>query len=579
MCGILGVRRGWRGADGFARALAALAWRGPDSMRSLDAGEWHLGVARLAITDRSADQPVVCPRTGRIVLFNGAVTSARAERARPGPPPASGNDAALVLRRLERDGAESLAGTCGPYALAVLDPHADTLWFARDPCGEKPLWIVIERGRVVAFASTPAALRELGVDPRLAPAEQARFLRFGFPLAAQAPELVLLSDLCGVAVSHRGGPLVPVVASGWRSSPPAPLRECVARAVARCLDTEVPAALSLSGGVDSACLAAAAAAQGLRPPAYQFLAAGEPPDERARAAEVAARTGLELRPVDAGPEILRLLPELSGHVGMPLGDPSVLAVHALARAAAQDGVRVLLSGEGADDLWLGYRRHRAAAWLPARGFRFVPAPQLATSNGARFLRALGAADPYAELLAVAPPEFLRAAVRLPPARLPPTARARSALARARVLDRACYLRHDLLPKLDVATMAAGVEGRCPFLDPEVLRAPASAADGPRQVLGKRPLRAAFAAELPASVSRAGKRGFAIPLDRWLREDSFLPDLLCDARTRQRPHLDADGLQRMLDLHRRGRARLGHALYLIAALELHLRALPCASSGS
>ncbi|MCA8955308.1 MAG: hypothetical protein KDC87_04495, partial [Planctomycetes bacterium] len=71
--------------------------------------------------------------------------------------------------------------------------------------------------------------------------------------------------------------------------------------------------------------------------------------------------------------------------------------------------------------------------------------------------------------------------------------------------------------------------------------------------------------------RGRKRGFALPLDRWLRHDDWLPDLLSAERTRQRPHLRRDGLVRMLDLHRAGRAQLGHALYLVAALELHLRA--------
>jgi asparagine synthase (glutamine-hydrolysing) len=200
--------------------------------------------------------------------------------------------------------------------------------------------------------------------------------------------------------------------------------------------------------------------------------------------------------------------------------------------------------------------------------------------GARLWRALASPVPYDELLAVAPPAFLRAAVALPPAGLPPQPAALGTLACARARERAIYLRHDLLPKLDVATMAAGVEGRCPFLDPEVLQAPESTTLGPRAVLGKRPLRRGFAAELPPVVRAARKRGFAIPLDRWLREDPFRPDLLRDLR---RAPIDRAGVGRMLDLHRRGRARLGHALYLVAALELYLRDQEsrsgCASSAS
>ena len=119
-------------------------------------------------------------------------------------------------------------------------------------------------------------------------------------------------------------------------------------------------------------------------------------------------------------------------------------------------------------------------------------------------------------------------------------------------------------------MAAGVEGRCPFLDPAVLGCEEARTRDPRQILGKRHLRDAFRASLPGGILDRPKRGFCVPLDTWLREDDYLPDLLVQARTLQRPHLRRDGLRRMLDLHRSGRHNLGHALYLIAAMELFHR---------
>jgi len=146
------------------------------------------------------------------------------------------------------------------------------------------------------------------------------------------------------------------------------------------------------------------------------------------------------------------------------------------------------------------------------------------------------------------------------------------LERARFVDRQFYLRSDLLPKCDTAFMAAGIEGRCPYLDPEVLASPEARSADPRAVLGKRALRAAFRHDLPDGVLDQPKLGFGLPLDRWIREDDALLDLLCDRRTRSRPHLRASGLQAMLDCHRSGRANLGHGLYLIAAWELYLRYL-------
>jgi asparagine synthase (glutamine-hydrolysing) len=117
-------------------------------------------------------------------------------------------------------------------------------------------------------------------------------------------------------------------------------------------------------------------------------------------------------------------------------------------------------------------------------------------------------------------------------------------------------------------MAAGIEGRCPFLDPAVR----AAADQlpPERLLGKQPLRRWLAGRVPVAVLRAKKRGFALPLDRWFRGALPWLDLLRDQRTRQRAHLQVNGIDRALDVHRSGAANLGHALYLLVAFELYLR---------
>lgn len=575
VCGILGVRRSWQPArEHVERALATLAWRGPDGRRLEAHGDWWLGVARLTITDPEVGQPLRCPRTGRVVVFNGAVTSAKREWAGAAGV-SSRNDAELALSRFEQGGAAALSATCGPYALAIVDPHRDDVWLARDPEGEKPLWVVCRDGAVVAFASTVTALRALGVQLELPAVEVARLLRFGFCCGPQAGGgFELRGDLHGVWGDEAGAGLRQVAgAPAPESEARGSLRERVLHAVDRCRGAEVPVALALSGGVDSACLAAALRQLDLTCPAYQFRAVGASGEERQRAAMVAAHTRIELRAVDGGPEVSEALPALTQAAGLPQGDPSVLAAHALARAAASDGVRVLLSGEGADEQWLGYRRHRAARFLPRRGLRFLPAPTLAAGTVPRLLRALRAPVPYDELLAVTPAAFLERVLEpgvLPPAALPGANAVEPALLRARDVDRRFYLRFDLLPKLDVATMAAGVEGRCPYLDPEVLHSAESRTTSPATVLGKRHLKRAFAADLPNGLLHRRKLGFGLPLDAWLRGDGLLPDLLHDRRTLERPHLRRDGLRDMVARHRAGRARFGHPLYLIAALELYLR---------
>ena len=580
MCGIFGVRRSWLVAQvrdpdqAIAKALQSLRWRGPDGSEAVVCGDWTIGCARLAITNRKSRQPVV-RRGGRIAgVLNGAITDARdrwprllAQGRSPRDLP---NDAWQPLLLVERGDLAGLASLCGHHACAVIERDGGAVVLARDAMGEKPLFVVREQGCIVAFASTLTCLRALGVRIRLSQATVAEFFTRGTTtaIAAQDPRWSLDTTLAGVCSARDGMPERRIAPAG--TAPSAGLGEALVAATRRCSDAEGPVALALSGGLDSSAIAVALQQLGSSLAAYQFCALGESPAERQRAELVAEHCGHRLRPVTAGPEILDALPKLTADWGLPLGDPSVLALHALALAAAADGARVLLSGEGSDELLLGYARHRAAAWLPRRGWSWLPRPRWSMRQGARLWRAVTAVDPYAELLAVTPPRF-RAEVMALEGALPPALPemvAVSKLERVRALDLDGYLRHDLLPKLDVATMAAAIEGRCPFLDPEV-RAVAMQRN-PARVLGKAPLRAWLAQRLPPAVLQAKKQGFAIPLDRWFRGHLPWLDLLRDARTRERPHLRAGGLDRAIDRHRRGAADLGHGLYLVVAYELYLR---------
>lgn len=605
MCGIVGARTDWlrtRGRDPDAamqQALAAMQLRGPDGAGVAVAGPWRLGCARLAITRARSRQPVVL-RGGRFTgVLNGNVADAaarwaalRPRAARRGEPP---NDAWLPLLAVAARDVDALAGLRGHHAYAVADAASGELVFGQDRFGEKPLWCVVEGAagaapRLVAFASTPAALRALGLPLRWRRPRLAEWFQRGWQ--HDAP-LRLAANLRLVAVPQRGVPLSTASAAfGWcgplrqpagahagapadAAAPPRTgLRAALLASVARSSTATVPAALALSGGVDSSCLALALRELGRPLPAYQAQAVGGDGSERAAAAAVAAACGLPLRTVDVGPDALLALPRLTAAAGMPLGDPSILAVHALCTAVAADGGKVLLGGEGADELFLGYRRYRALRWLPRLPWLSPFVPRLGTGYAARCLRAAAAADPAAALLAVTPPGFADLVLAADVARRrgwrgrrrgEPAAAGDRMLA-ARADDLAGYLRLDLLPKVDVAGLAAGVETRCPFLDRDV--ADSALADGAAG-LGKAKLRAAFP-DLPAAVLRLQKRGFALPLDRWFRGELPWLDLLAEARTRQRPHLRPGGVAAAVDRHRSGRADLGHGLYLLVAAELHLR---------
>ncbi len=576
MCGIVGARHDWLVENrldperALRDAVATMAWRGPDGQGVVRAGAWWLGCARLAIGPARSRQPVV-RLGGRFVgVMNGAITNAR-ELWRHFLPGLEGrhdlpNDAWLPVLAVERGKHEILAQLRGHHAFAVADTQTGELFTGNDEYGEKPWfeWVSNQAGRptLVAFASTPVALRKVGAPAPPPEHWLAEWFRFGW----RPREVPQMTDK---------------PTAEWRArqerrerSPEAPgVRTALLTSVARCIDTRVPVALALSGGLDSSCLAVAVHAHGKHVPAYQLRAAGAPAAERDAAQAIAARTQLDLRRVDVDREVADALPFLTECAGLPLGDPSILAMHALARAAAADGIRVLLSGEGADELFLGYRRYRALARLPRTTWLRALAPQWSMRYGARMLRAMTAPDPATALLAVTPPAF-GAEVLAPELAaqgcwrdeaLHPVLQSQDRVLAARDADLRGYLRFDLLPKVDVACMAAGIEARAPFLEGDC-----AAFGQTRDALGKRPLRAAFANDLPPEVLRLPKTGFALPLDRWFRGDLPWLDLLREPTTCQRRHLRPGGIARAIDRHRSGKADLGHALYLLVAYETWLR---------
>ena len=516
---------------------------------------WLIGVARLAITDAAAAQPIV--RDGAGVAFNGTWPDAgdvARELSEHGFVLATGNDAELVLGRFSTRG-DAIGKEVGHHAFAVVDRHGRVL-LGRDARGEKPLWVATMVGddEVVAFASTLPALEELlgsnvptDLD-RLGTVARASYFRFGWWREAElagrhgAPRMhqhqpdpdpdpeqfdrgAAARGAAARGAVARGAVARGAVADRGPSGHGAlAVRQQVVDAAQRAAVADVPVGLALSGGLDSSCLALA-----LRdgPPvaaALSFAAHGAPTNERDAARIVAARTGMFFEEVDAGPEILRELPHLVAHHGLPLGDPSVLALHAVARAARnRHGIKVLLGGEGADEVFGGYRRQRIAAWIDSLRGGGVLGRVIAKGLGAlirattknadactgaraRLGRALGGVDDaafYFELLSVTAPA-IREELGVAPGR--DTAAMLDDLSSGLdrfAVDRDLYLRHDLLVKVDVATMAAGVEGRCPYLDPAVfaLASPASRLGaGP----SKPALRAAFAGDLPRAVQRPAK---------------------------------------------------------------------------
>jgi asparagine synthase (glutamine-hydrolysing) len=512
MCGIAGIAKMPGTAPPDPTVLAALAralhHRGPDGSGETFRGQIALTHTRLAIIDLAcSDQPFFAGDAA--LIANGEIYNYRALRAgMPSVAFVSRGDCEPVLHLWLAERSGFLGALRGMYGLAIGDGAADRLVIARDPFGIKPLYYV-EMADGVAFASEPAALVAAGLARRaMLPAARAALLQMQFSVGRDTIFPDVKRVLPGETIEITGGQ---IGARAVRAALPAGGEEDMTEAdalsrldaalmesVALHLQSDVPYGMFLSGGIDSAAVLACMARLEARPLA--FTAGFDVPgaaDERAAAAAMAASVGARHESVAiTEAEVWRCLPRIVACMDDPAADYAIIPTWLLARRARAD-VKVVLSGEGGDELFGGYGRYRRAVrpwWLGGRG---------ATGRG-RF-EGLGvlreSVGPWREGLA---------AVERGVA-------GETRLQAAQAIDVAGFLPCDLLVKLDRCLMAHGVEGRTPLLDPAVAAASWRLPDGLklRNGRGKYLLRAWLAGALPAARPFARKQGFTVPVGTWI----------------------------------------------------------------
>ena len=538
-------------ADGVGAALERMAHRGPDGMG------WHeddgvvIGMCRLAIVGLvGGDQPVFDEDGTRVVVCNGEIYNHVELRAELGARHTitSTSDAAVIPHLHEDDPHQFVRRLRGMFAFALWDGRARRLTLARDRLGKKPLFWSATPGDGLAFASELPALREIvGRHQSIDEVAVHHYLALGM---IPGPRTVY-RGVSALPVASRldvgGGrgapevriwgrppePLTPVLASG--ESLLDAIDEKLTEAVRLRLRSDVPVGVMLSGGIDSGLVAAYAARAGARD-LHAFVVRTHDPryDETELARRTAGRWGLPIDEVDLGGVDEATVRAAVGAHGQPFGDPSAVPSWLLARAIAPHRKCVLV-GDGGDEIFAGYRRYTLVRWL-ARLPRVDLRRLAPTGDNRRSLvgfarraaRISGVRGPDAyQLLTtdlVTPALMSRAFPQLVSEEageelrqlLPvdPFADGGKALMRA---DRDLLLAWDLLPKMDIATMSHGVEARSPFLDSELV-ALASSIPASRVVgrwTTKPLLRALARRHLPPEVARAPKRGFEVPLDRWL----------------------------------------------------------------
>ena len=521
MCGIAGLMTidgTAPAADALDRLAAALRHRGPDGEGRLAAGGVGLVQTRLAIIDlATGDQPIHAgdgaANQRPAIVANGEIYNYVELRQQLSDVAfTTRSDCEPPLHLYLRHGLDFTDRLRGMYALAIHDPERDRLVLARDPFGIKPLYYV-ESSRGFAFASEAAALIAAGLaEPVLRPEARDELLQLQFTTGRETIFKGIERVLPGeTLVVERGR----VVERRRRDALPKAGVDTIRdeRALAD-LDTllndtvgvhqrsDVPYAMFLSGGVDSSILLAMMARLNPRP--VHAFTAGFPDtgvaDERDHARAVARAARAEHHEVAVREQdFVARLPAVAAALDDPTADYAALPTFLLAEKARAEGFKVVLTGEGGDELFAGYGRYRS--YVRPRIFGGRDMRRRGTFDDLDLLRdpATGWRDGIVSAEAEA-----RAGGGTP-------------LQIAQATDCADWLPNDLLIKADRCLMAHGVEGRVPFLDPRMARFAYRLPDRlkVRRSHGKWLLRRWLQSGLPAAKPFARKRGFTVPVAAWI----------------------------------------------------------------
>jgi asparagine synthase (glutamine-hydrolysing) len=618
MCGIVGQARcdGRAVSPDLVHAMCAgLEHRGPDSRGVHAEGPVGLGIQRLAVIDLlTGDQPVHNEDRSVTVVLNGEIYNYRELRERliaNGHRFATQGDTEVIAHLYEEQGAACVDSLVGMFAFALWDERDGRLLIGRDRLGKKPLFYA-QRGGSISFASELWALLADAEIPReVDPQALDRFFTFGYvpsPHSAfrairKLPPASILTWEDGKLQIDRYWKLDYSSTLDVRSEEEAGelVRDALHRAVRRRMVSDVPLGAFLSGGIDSTAVVAAMAEQS-RDPVKTFSIGFESEsfDELPFARDVAERFGTEHHELVVRPDAVELLPKIIRHYGEPFADHSAIPSFYLAEMARRH-VTVALNGDGGDEAFGGYSRYAHAAMM-RRLDRVPVAVRRAIAAAGRRVRADG------ELTSV------RNRIRRASAQLPLVAEQRYALAMSRSgsalaeaaytpefraalaesptdvisgpwsesnaadlvdrmldVDQQTYLPGDLLVKMDIATMAYGLEGRSPLLDHELLEM-AAALPTRFKVRGtekKIALRASLRGLVPDSLIDRRKQGFQVPMAEWLRTDlrEMARETLLGEPARARGYLRGDVVEGLLDRHQAGEEDNSAALWSFLVFEL------------
>jgi asparagine synthase (glutamine-hydrolysing) len=579
-----------------AAMCAGLEHRGPDSRGIHLDGPIGLGIQRLRVIDlATGDQPVYNEDRSVAVVLNGEIYNYRELRRRliaSGHRFATEGDTEVIAHLYEEEGPDFVKSLAGMFGLALWDARRGELFVARDRIGKKPLFYA-ERGGTISFASELWALLADGeISREVDPAALDRFFTYtyvpspfsAFSAVRKLPPASLLRWRAGKVQIERywKADFTQKLEVGSDEEAGELVRDAVRDAVRRRLVADVPLGAFLSGGVDSTAVVAAMAELSSGPVktfSIGFEQSGF--DELPYARDVAERFGAEHHELVVRPDAVELLPKLARHYGEPFADHSAIPSFYLAEMTRRQ-VTVALTGDGGDEVFGGYGRYAHGAIMQrldavpaglrrkvaALANRVRPSGDLNSPRNrlrrASTLLPLAPQDRYARAMSrfgldlresVYTPEFrdsLEGSAGETIAEPWEASTALDPIDRMLDVDQQTYLPGDLLTKMDIATMAYGLEARSPLLDQDLIALGASlpARFKVRGREKKIALRAALRGVVPDEHIDRTKQGFQVPMAEWFRTDlrELARETLLGSAAEGRGYLRQDVVAGLLQRH-------------------------------
>lgn len=627
MCGIVGYY------GNFDRKLLSdmndlLAHRGPDAsgLYYADQAPLGLGHRRLSIIDLSpaGAQPMWDAQNKVVITFNGEIYNYRELREsliRDGFVFNSRTDTEILLNLYLRNGFDMLKLLNGIFAFAIHDTRDNSLFLVRDGFGVKPLYYTTTSKGFLFASELKALLLESSVSREISHEALHYYLSYSW---APSPWTMLrevkklepghaLIVREGQVVEKRSFYKVPVKTSEIKCNEAEAIqmvRSALGVAVERQMVADVPVGAFLSGGLDSSSICAFARkhvpggqlrcftieAQGFEEEGFV--------DDLKYARMMASYLGVRLDVIQAGAtEISEHMEKMVYHMDEPLADTASINTMLIARLARDNGITVLLSGTGGDDLFAGYERHLALeleriwAWAPEAVRKLISRAAMRLPIVSPVMRRLAKVFRFAELspdhriagyFHLAHPEVemsvlsreSREALKKESFSNPLVESMKEAGPHVSRLEKMLYLdaRHYLIDNnllyTDKMTMAHGIEARVPFLDPDLAEIAANLPSHMkfRKTTGKYILKKAMSTDLPMDIIERPKTGFGIPIRRLIKNElrESFSDLLSEDSLSKRGLFDPKGVQTLLKRDAQSRIDAANLIFTIGCVEMWAR---------